>query len=125
MQFSNIVQVMVDICPGDVIEILKTHRYFRELKELTFFPEIISSDPWERYREKYMISRAMFLAHHRRRALPRWLMWDPEGEDRLMVYVMYQNVRIRRGESPPTLVKKPTVHNMHNSTTNAITRASH
>ncbi|QKX54830.1 uncharacterized protein TRUGW13939_01919 [Talaromyces rugulosus] len=35
----------------------------------------------------------------------RWLMWDPEGQNRLMVFIVYQDVQIRRGESQPALAK--------------------
>lgn len=38
-------------------------------------------------------------------------MWDPEGnEDRLMVYIMYQDVYLRRGQTQAALAKKNSLY---------------
>lgn len=38
--------------------------------------------------------------------------WHLEGEDRLMVYVMYQDLTIMRGESIPSVVKNGSLYAM-------------
>lgn len=123
LEGSGLIPPMVaNLSDGSIINLAESPLSFSRTDPVQNLPVAFDEDvlTWsiQTFRNtihRYFNTRDYHIGSHvqiTRFSKPRWLMWDSEGEDRLMVYVMYQDVTIRRGDSTPILVKKGSVYAM-------------